>query len=267
MQLFAKPPPPLARYITALWYCEDLLPTHSRERIMPSGRATVIINLYEDEVRNYDADGQVHRQRGSILVGAHSAFSIIDTEEQRAVMGVEFCPGGTWPIFGVAADELSNQHIALRDFWSAGRSLRDRILCAPTPQARLEILAESLTQQLAARAAQHPAVAFALHQLHCAPQLASVEDLSRAAGISSRRLARLFSVEVGLTPKLYARVLRFNRVVESIQNIQHVDWCDVALRCGYFDQPHFIRDFKTFCGLTPSEYLLRRTASTRHVLL
>jgi AraC-like DNA-binding protein len=94
-----------------------------------------------------------------------------------------------------------------------------------------------------------------------------VEGLSRAAGISTRRLARLFSIEVGLTPKLYARVQRFSRVVESIYNSSAVDWSDLAVRCGYFDQAHFIRDFKAFSGLTPGDYRSRGTVSPHHVRL
>jgi AraC-like DNA-binding protein len=267
LHISIRPPAPLARYVASLWYWEGPTQRHCLERIMPSGIASLIINLQEDEVRDYPAGGQVQRHSGSILVGAHSACSIIDTLQQRVVMGVAFRAGGTWPIFGVAGDELSNRHIGLRDLWSLGGSLRDRILCAPTPHARLQILAESLTAQVGARATQHPAVAFALQHLHSAPQLATIEDLGRAAGISTRRLARLFSIEVGLTPKLYARVLRFNRVVESIYNKPEVNWQDIAYQCGYFDQAHFIRDFKAFSGLTPSEYLPRRTAAAHHVLL
>ena len=180
---------------------------------------------------------------------------------------MEFRPGGTWPLFGVAGDELSNQHIGLTDLWSEAGSLRDRILCAPSPQSRLQILADSLTAQLASCGQQHPAVALALRHLHHAPQLATVEELSREAGISTRRLARLFSIEVGLTPKLYARVLRFNRVVESVYNSSSIDWTELAVRCGYFDQAHFIRDFKAFSGLTPGDYLSRRTPYAHHVRL
>jgi len=267
MHLFLPPPPPLAPYVAGFWYWEGPGQAHSLERIMPTGTSTLVINLYEDELRTYTCDGRVQRQGGSILVGAHSAFSIIDTQEQRAVLGVEFRAGGTWPVFGVAGDELCNQHIELRDLWSPGSSLRDRILCAPTPWARLQIMADAFTAKATSFAADHPAVTFALRQLHDAPRLATIEDLSHAAGISARRLARLFSIQVGLTPKLYARVLRFNRVVEYICDRPEVDWCDLALRCGYFDQAHFIRDFKSFCGLTPGEYLPRRTASPHHVLI
>ena len=113
----------------------------------------------------------------------------------------------------------------------------------------------------------HPAIAYALARMHCGTELPTVEVLSDKAGLSSRRLARLFSLEVGLTPKLYARVLRFSRAVQLTRVDRPVDWSDVAERCGYFDQPHFIHDFKEFSGLTPSEYLLRRTPYSNHVRL
>lgn len=267
-QIFIQPPPPLDRYVAALLYWESPARMHSLERIMPTGTTSLIINLLEDEVRDYAASGQLTRYGGTVVVGARSQYSIIDTQEQIAVMGVEFRPGGAWPLFGLAADELSHQHVGLADLWgAAGRSLRDRILCAPTATARLQILGAALTANLSERTQQHPAVEFALRQLHGAAELATIEDLSRGAGISSRRLARLFSIEVGLTPKLYARVLRFGRVLQAAHGNTHVDWQDIAFRCGYFDQAHFIRDFKAFCGLTPGEYLVRRTPFAHHVLL
>ncbi len=267
-QIFLKPPAPLQHCIEALWYWESAVRPHAVERIMPTGTANLIINLDEDEVRDYQPCGLIARHRGAVLVGTRSEYSIIDTEEQRAVMGVAFRPGGAWPVLGIAADELKNCHVGLEDLWgTVGRSLRDRILSAATPEARLQILAASLTSQLSERLRPHPAVSCAVQRLHCAQQLETVEQLSRRVGLSTRRLARLFSLEVGLTPKLYARVLRFNRVLAATCGNTQVDWSDIAYRCGYFDQAHFIRDFKAFSGLTPSDYLLRRTGFTNHVRL
>lgn len=271
--LSLPPSPPLDRCVEALWYWEGPTPAHALERIMPTGKASLIINLHEDEVRDYDGSGLLMtRHRGTVLVGARCTHSVIDGEEQRAVIGVTLRAGGTWPLFGLAADELTHQHVGLEDLWgAAGRSLRDRILCAATPQARLQILATCLHTQFRARLdagiEQHAAVAVALDRLHRAEQLESIDELSRQAGISARRLARLFSIEVGLTPKRYARVLRFGRVLQIAGTREQVDWQDLAQRCGYFDQAHFIHDFKGFSGLTPREYLMRRTVFAYHVRL
>ena len=101
--------------------------------------------------------------------------------------------------------------------------------------------------------------------MHRGDALETVEILSDHAGLSGRRLARLFALEVGLTPKLYARVLRFRRVLQLTHVDRPVDWSDIAHRCGYFDQAHFIRDFKEFSGLTPGDYLARRTPYNNHV--
>ena len=94
---------------------------------------------------------------------------------------------------------------------------------------------------------------------------APVAELSDEIGISSRRLVDVFSQQVGLTPKLFARVQRFQNVIQNLPPEQDVDWMDVALGCGYYDQAHFIHDFRSFSGLSPSTYLKHRTRHTNHV--
>ena len=84
---------------------------------------------------------------------------------------------------------------------------------------------------------------------------------------SQRRFIQLFSNEVGLTPKLFCRVNRFQRVVRSLASIEEVDWAEVALDCGYYDQAHFIHDFQDFAGITPSAYLEHCTEHLNHVPL
>jgi AraC-like DNA-binding protein len=264
------PGPPLDRFIEFIWYWEGSERDHAKERLMPTGAASIIVNLDEDEVREYDGvrGDTVHRHNGAILVGARSSYSIIDTAEQRAVLGLGFRPGGTWPFFDAGGDELCNRHVALDDLWgTTARSLREQILLAPTPLARMRSLEKILVSRAIRPLEPHPAIAFALARMHRGAELEPVEILSDRLGLSARRLARLFSLEVGLTPKLYARVLRFSRAVQLTQVDRPVDWSDVADRCGYFDQPHFIHDFKKFSGLTPSEYLARRTPYSNHVRL
>jgi AraC-like DNA-binding protein len=203
-----------------------------------------------------------------VLCGTYSRYFVIDTQEQRANVGVGFRPGGTWPFFDPASDELQNQHTALRDLWgSAGDTLRERILAAPTPQAKLQLLEAELLQRAVRPLQRRAEVDFAIARLTEAPSDYTIAMLSDRVGLSARRFTRLFTLEVGLTPKVYARIQRFHRVLERMQVPATRDWTDVAQDCGYFDQSHLIRECRSMSGFTPTELAARRMVDTRHVAL
>jgi AraC-like DNA-binding protein len=112
--------------------------------------------------------------------------------------------------------------------------------------------------------ARHPAVGFALRELHHAPGR-TIGQVREQTGVSERRFIELFHRQVGLTPKLYARVRRFQTAIRRIRTGCPVDWTDVALGCGYFDQAHLIHDFRAISGLKPGEYAALRTEHLNHV--
>jgi len=270
-QLFLtyRPAPPLHQFVSQLWYWQGVPAAHGKDRLMPDGSGTLIVNLEEDEVRNYAGlhDDVVERLPGAVLVGAHSRYSVIDTQEQRAVLGVSFRPGGMWPFFDPAAEELHNQHIGLRDLWgSAGATLRERILSAPTPVARLRVMELELHARAIRPLARRPEIAFAVERLAHPPHDYTIAMISEHIGLSTRRLARLFSLEVGMTPKLYSRIKRFESVLRLMRPQARVDWSQLALDCGYFDQSHLIHDCRTISGFTPAE-LHSRGSFNLHVPL
>jgi methylphosphotriester-DNA--protein-cysteine methyltransferase len=85
-------------------------------------------------------------------------------------------------------------------------------------------------------------------------------------GLSQRRFIQVFRDEVGLTPKLFCRIQRFQEVLRRIGKGQQFEWVDVALDCGYYDQAHFINDFQAFSGLNPTAYLAHpRDRNPNHV--
>jgi AraC-like DNA-binding protein len=94
-----------------------------------------------------------------------------------------------------------------------------------------------------------------------------VGSVTEDIGLSPKRFIQVFQDEVGLKPKLFCRVRRFQQVLHAISLGQEIDWADVAIDCGYFDQAHFIHDFRAFSGLNPSEYVARRTEHLNHVPL
>lgn len=261
-----RPAPPLDRFVETLWYWEGTPPAHAKDRLMPTGSASLIINLAEDEVRSYEGanDELLQRYPGAVLVGAYSKYSVIDTHEQRAVLGVSFRPGGMMPFFNPAADELHNAHVSLRDLWgSRGATLRERVLQACTPYARLRVVEAELMARAIRPLQRRPEVDFMLRQLTLRQDV-PIAALSERAGLSPRRLTRLFTLETGLTPKLYARVKRFERVRRSIGGGQ-VEWSDLAQQCGYFDQSHLIRECREISGFTPSQLQARQLGGSNHV--
>lgn len=236
-----RPAPPLSDFVALLWYWDGYAPAHGAERLLPSGTIEFVMNLDEGE---------------PAFAGARSEFFTLPTTAMRSVIGAHFHPGGAFPFLGMPAGELQDLNIAMDDPF-----LREAILEAPTAEARLDVLERALLARLRGRE-RHPAVRFAVHELG---RIQSVGVVTEQIGMSVRRFSDVFRDEVGLTPKVYSRVMRFQSVLQRVAAMREVDWADVALACGYYDQPHFIHDFRAFSGLTPTQYLAARGDQINHV--
>lgn len=152
-----------------------------------------------------------------------------------------------------------NTHLSLKDIWGNDvSSLREQMLLAKTPVDALGILEQLLLRNLQRPLARHPAVKHALDLIQMNPGNIRIEQCLQPGNVGSRRLARLFELETGMTPKRFARLLRFRQVISHLHQhstASHVDWTDLALQYGYYDQAHFSREFKDFSDFTPSAYL------------
>lgn len=262
------PQPPLDACVESIWVCRNEPGPQALERILPSGAAQLIVNLKEDETRLYDPEFP-HRSvatSGSVLSGVRRSFQVIDTSEQEYVAGVAFRPGGTVPFMRMPAHEASDADIPLEAIWGFRRTadLRDRLLESASSDAQLDVL-EAALLEMWTPVSSHRAVAFALTAFDRSPLTTSVAGVTDAIGLSAKRFIERFKVEVGMTPKHYTRVRRFQRVLTLVNRGRRVDWTQVALDCGYFDQAHFIHDFRSFAGLTPTAYQSARTAFQNHV--
>lgn len=262
------PKPPLSNFAALLWLYEGYSQPHDKERLLPDGSMELVINLKDDEARVYDRrdPSKFQSLRGALLVGVQSEYFVLDTAEQQSVIGVHFKPGGAFPFFKMPAGELHNQHLSLDELWGdSAHELRERLLQAATPELKFQILEDSLLVHIRKPLVRHPAVDFAIQEFAGVSRAPSIAQVSDKVGLSSRRFIDIFSDQVGLTPKLYCRVQRFQHVLRRIQISGDVDWTDLALSCGYFDQAHFIHDFRAFSGLSPTAYAAHRTEHLNHV--
>jgi AraC-like DNA-binding protein len=182
-------------------------------------------------------------------------------------MGVQFKPGGAFPFLPMPASELSGLEVELGTLWgSAADALRERLLAVPSVTEKFRVLGRALQRAFDRERPRHPVVDFALREFHSDAN-PRVADVVARTGYSARRFIDLFTVEVGLTPKRYQRVQRFQRMIRQLNGSDVVDPTDAALTCGYFDQSHFIHDFQAFAGLSPTAYLARRGLHANHVPL
>jgi len=263
-----KPSPPLSAFVDLFWLYEGYAVPHQRERLLPDGTVELVINLNEDKIRVYNSDhaDDFHTISGCVVSGPRSEFFIIDTESEAMTVGVHFKPGGAFPFFKVPPAELSNQSVGLDCLWGAASGhLREQLLQAPTPETKFCAMERCLMERLAKPLERHPAVAFAVDRLSREGQAPAVTEVVEQVGFSQRHFIEIFGNEVGLTPKLFCRVSRFQRIIRTAHAHGDINWAQLALDCGYYDQSHFIHDFQSFAGITPSEYLERRTPHVNHV--
>lgn len=268
--LHRRPAPPLDQSVETIWLYRDGPRPAALERVLPNGTAQLIVNLADDVTRTYDPDNgfACTATSGTILTGPMSRYQVIDTAEQEFVAGVVFRPGGTAAFTAVPAHEIADRDVPLDDLWGArfGSALRERILEAKDAHRQLNAIEAVLRERWRPRY-QHPAVTIALAELQHSPHQASIARVTEASGVSATRLIEHFKRDVGLTPKRYCSVLRFQRAIQCAHAGRAMNWTQVALDCGYYDQAHFIHDFRRFAGVTPSAYEEGRTGFHNHVTI
>lgn len=263
-----RPRPPLDAFVEILWLFRQAPRPYALERVLPTGAAQLIVNLKEDRTRVYDParPGRYESTAGSVLVGPRSVFSVIDTDEQEHVAGVAFRPGGTAGFLPMPASETRGEEVPLEAIWGRAWAarLRERMLDSRTPDGALDVL-ETALRELFRPPGLHRATAFALSVFDRTPQTVRIAEVTRTIGLSAKRFIERFTADVGLTPKRYCRLRRFQGAVAAAHRAPRVNWAEVALDSGYYDQAHFIHDFRAFSGLTPTAYHAARTGFQNHV--
>jgi AraC-like DNA-binding protein len=262
------PCPPLSAAIEAIWVYAVPPGPFALERILPSGRAQLIVNLKEDRLRAYSTDPPYHSTTtaGTVLAGVSSRHAIIDTRGTEHVAGVTFAPGGLPSVFDVPAHLTRDVDVALEDLWGRTRTmeLRDRLLESATPAGTLDVLEDALLRAWRPDAT-HPAVRYGLEVFRRAPHHKGMDVVAQSVGMSQRRFIESFTGQVGVTPKRYCRVRRFQHITSRIHQGVDIDLAQLALESGYWDQAHFNHEFREFSGLTPRGYLAQRGPFQNHV--
>jgi len=216
------PSPELAEFVDAYWWSDE--GSSGTMRILPDGCADVVFE-----------------REGAFVVGAMTRPLRIDAAETVGAFGVRFKPGRAAIALRTPLTLLTDARVPLRDVTKAFPSID-----------RLDNVEDAL-RVILADAKIDPRVDAAVEAIMRSGGRASIESVAEASGVSRQHLARAFAHHVGVTPKTFARVMRFRRAIELGKRQQ---WADVAAELGYFDQSHLIADFREFAGETPVPFFL-----------
>jgi AraC-like DNA-binding protein len=250
----------LAPHVEHLWMVRGYLPARWRNMILPDGAMELIINLGDPQklcARNDLTKQTVFRH--SWISGERISPIAIDEIGYVHLIGVRLRAGGAWPFLGIPLSEFTDQVVELETIF--GREieyLRDQLSEAPDDKSRFDLLEAWLVRRARSRTRPTRSVSLALRVIQSGLDAARIGKIADTIGISHKHLLREFDRCVGLTPKVFARLCAFQRVIRFVGQKAEVDWVSTAVTCGYHDQAHLIHEFRAFSGLTPANYLTKR---------
>jgi AraC-like DNA-binding protein len=220
---------------------------------LPDGTTAVIFRLLGDGRADLHAVGP----RTRVLIKRSYPF--------RTVLRVVFRPGRGSPFFGVPLGELTDRVVPLSDLWgTSARQLLQKLVEADTDAQRLRELESALKERLhkaeVYELAAAPTVRQALVQLATWPN--SCREVARSLNVSERNLRRAFTAVVGLSPKRYARIVRFQKTLARVAR-GPVRWAEVAVESGYFDQAHMCAEFRELSQTSPTAFLRKHAVQER----
>lgn len=262
--------PPRARlspFVKLVWASETpSTPIAPRERVLPTGDAHLVFRLSGPPLRLFASldDTAGHTFGHAIVGGPREGFYLRSIAEPTTSVGAQLRPGALALLAGVPAHELHDRHVALEDLpaWGprACDAMRAELLSLPTAAARLDVFERVLSERLPPVRGVHPAIA---HALQAIAEQKAITQIVEETGYSHRHFLDLFTHAVGLTPKRYARIVRFQDALRGLTT--EAPLTDVTYEAGYGDQPHFTREFRAIAGLSPTEYRRLGPANANHV--
>lgn len=269
MTLQRLPIPALRPFVSLVWasaggasgFEEQMV----REHALPSGMMHLVLRLTDSPLRIADPrhDAIARTVSAALVGGARSGFYVREFSRSSCSVGAVLRPGAAPCLFGVGADELAERHTPLDDLWGAEtHRLRARLQESQNAEDRLTLLEAALLAHLPRVRGLHPAIASVLNE---SPAAWTVADAVRYSGVSHRRFIALFRQSVGLPPKSWLRVQRFQGVLSALGRDADEPLAALAADAGYSDQSHFNRDFLAFTGVTPQAYRRVSPAHANHL--
>ncbi len=253
---------PLNRFIESFIYYRDYNPVHSVDRFLPDGNVNIVFDLTDYPKYIYDNETlkEIQTCRNVWFSGMRTQYITIPSGKDSEMFIINFHKGKSYPFVQMPLYELTDSVVdGDLVLTSEIMDMRSMLLESVSISGKFQVAECFLTKKFKSRLIVNPFIDFAVNKILQSPDQASIEHISRKVGYSQKHLIKLFKDNVGLTPKGFLRIIRFQKAIQEIDASKKINWTSLALESGYFDQAHFINDFKSFSGFTPNQYLQKQS--------
>ncbi len=262
---------PLHKFVDHFIYYEGFNPVHRMDRFLPDGNAEFIIELTGNAKHIYDNETLTELQtfRHAWVSGVRTQPITIPSGRDSRMLIVAFKQGKARPFYDFPMTELADLVVdADLVFGRKIRTLREQLLHSNSIRQMFVLVENFLLGQAGdALHANTPSqcVEYAVSNIMNQPTIPGFQQLSAQIGYSQKHFIDLFKQQVGVPPKQYLKIMRFQKAIQEIENNKSIQWSSIAAESGFYDQAHFINDFKDFSGFTPNEYMKRKTAALNYI--
>ena len=247
-------------FIECFWFLRTEVspPRQLEEHIFTDGRADFVLSFGSPYLRfRAGRQDQVQMVRSNLDAQRRYPVNIVQ-QGHIDLIGVRFRPGGLAAFVRVPVSELDGLTLGLREvFGQAGDDLEQQLYEAAGRYDLQVRLLNGFFMDLLKVPDEHELVAHVAATIERQRGQVSVHALSDMYGYSIRTLDRQFQQVMGFAPKFYARTVRFRHALSFLVHNPTIEWAGIIANCGYYDQPHFIKEFVEFTGTQPEAYRAR----------
>ena len=239
-------------FIVETYNSIDFMPN---ERVYPCGYATLVFHYGSPSIFQ-KKNSSKNIEPNLVICGQQTSYYDLSLSGKTSMILIVFKPHGVKSFFNFPITELLNENLSLRDLLNNETiELEDKLFNSPNNRQRITLLENFLIKRLIHNN-EFERVEHALKIIENSKGQIKAQDIAHEVCLGIKQFERTFSKYVGINPKKYASIVRFQNVIQMRRKYDNSSMFQLAFDNGYYDHAHFIHDFKNFTGLSPKEFFI-----------
>lgn len=247
----------LSKFIKCFWISQaEKSDKTTKSRLLPEGHIEIVFSLGgPDKIYRADNSTYLGEFKKSQLVGQRTQPLLLKSTGEKNKIGIRFKPGGLYPFLQIPLHEISNTLISLESvLGNVYKEWEEKLYAAKSDIDKIDILQQKLKELMSSNFRDDKVLGYTSNYILLNNGSVSINKIAEKIGMSTRQLNRRFSTKVGLSPKSFSRIIRFQAILRALKRHKTADFAPVAYHFGFCDQSHFNKEFKTLSGTTPKKF-------------